>query len=92
MSLDFELSKDDMARIDSLDGGMHSIDNQIREPVNTDRLLSELVYKNFSGINYTRKYKLFGFIPFLKIMRKSSRVIRCYLFGIQILKIETKPS
>lgn len=38
-----------------------------------------------------KRYKLFGCIPFLSIAKKSKSLTRCYLFGLQFCKIETKP-
>ena len=89
---DFELSSDDIERIDSLDGGMHSIDNQARPPINVDQLLNECASRYFyRSINYTRVYNLLGFIPILKETKYRWNKTKWFLFGcIPILKIKTK--
>ena len=40
--------------------------------------------------NYIKTYKLFGFIPFFKKYKESKRISRYYLFGLPVLKTDTK--
>lgn len=91
---DITLSSKDMDFLDSLDGGEYS-GHDVNEiaPIgqmttrNFKHLLQQLAfYKN----KHTKKYKLFGCITFLKIVKESNRITRCYLLGIPILKIDTK--
>lgn len=83
---DFEISKEDMEKIDALDGGMHSIDNSIQPQLNAH----EIVNLFFTGESYVKKYKLFNVIPILKQRCKRGKV-RWYLFGfIPLLKITKK--
>lgn len=88
----FEISAEDMERINSLDGGMHSIDNQVRPPISPDKVVDECVSRMFyRGINYTRVYKLFNLIPILKEKRYHWDKTKWFLFGfIPLLKITTK--
>ena len=91
---DINISSEDMDYLDSLDGGEYS-GHDIAEiapigqmPVRDFKNLLPLI--SSSNETCTKKYKLFGCITFLKIVKESKRITRCYLFGIPILKIDTK--
>lgn len=89
---DFNLSQDEISRIDSLDGGMHSIDNQVRPAINTEQVLQELVRRIFyKAITYERTYKLFGIFPILKQRKYNWNKTKWFLFGIiPLFKCYTK--
>ncbi len=84
---DFEISNEDMLQIDSLDGGMHSIDNTIQEPLNAREMVNLIT----NNKNFIKKYRLFGFIPVLTQKKKNNSSTKWYLFGfIPLLKVSTK--
>lgn len=80
--LSFEISSEDMQLLDNLDCGEWS-------NTHDDKLYkrNELQVKN---TKYTRDFKLFSFISFLKEYKESNRITRWYFFGVPFLKVDTK--
>lgn len=79
---DFEISDEDMQMIAALDNKFHwySAYGNYFEAKKEDE--NEMIYN--------KKVKLFGFIPFLEVKKENNRITRCYMFGIPLLKIDTK--
>ncbi len=73
---DFELSADDVKLLDGLDGGEFSNWHHDGIVPKTDSS------KEFSPAQYTRKYKLFGFVPFLTEKKYRWNKTKWFLFGI----------
>lgn len=79
----FELTESDMLKLDSLDGGEWS-------NMHDDSLFTKKTQTVQKENNYIKTYKLFGFIPFFKKYKESKRITRYYLFGLPVLKTDTK--
>lgn len=79
----FELQEEDMKILDNLDGGDWS-------NMHDDSLIHFVKPKEKEISSYCKIYKLFGFIPFLKLIQKGNRLSYWYLFGIKIVKIDKK--
>ena len=76
---DFELSEDDMKLLDGLDGGEFS--NWHHDGIKPIKMVPE-VEQEYKPVKYTRKYKLFGFIPFLVEKKYRWNKTKWFLFGI----------
>ena len=80
----FSLSSDDMELLNQL-----KPDNYARGHTSDVVPIGMMPFKSYQSYffskDYVKKYKLFGFIPFLKIKRYN-QTIKWFLFGIPILK------
>ena len=86
----FQLTNEEIEYFNTLDGGMHSIDNQMIPPLDGNAVVQKLKFESFyRPQTYKRTYKLFGIIPFLtKTLYHWNKTV-WRLFGIPILKIKT---
>ncbi len=76
----FEINSADMKKLDDLDGGEFS-HNHEGEPIEEAIKSKQIEIK---------KYKMFGFLPFMKKYKKNRRITKYYLFGIPIVKTDKK--
>lgn len=87
---DIEISEDDIMRLDALNNGEFS--NWHHDGIKPIRMIPETMLYSANNTNafYDKAYKLFGFIPIFRKKRESNRITRYSIFGIPILKIDTK--
>lgn len=83
----FELSEQDMKLLDGLDGGEFS--NWHHDGIKPIKMVPAET-NEYKPVKYTRKYKLFNFIPFLVEKKYRWNKTKWFLFGIPILKIVKK--
>lgn len=84
---DFAISSEDMLLLDSLDGGEFS--NWHHDGIKPMKMVPA-DSQEYKPVKYTRKYKLFGFIPFLVEKKYRWNKTKWFLFGIPVLKIIKK--
>ena len=76
---DFELSEEDIKLLDGLDGGEFS--NWHHDGIKPIKMVPEME-QEYKPKKYIRKYKLFGFIPFLVEKKYRWNKTKWFLFGI----------
>ena len=76
---DFAISSEDMLLLDSLDGGEFS--NWHHDGIKPMKMVPA-DSQEYKPVKYTRKYKLFGFIPFLVEKKYRWNKTKWFLFGI----------
>lgn len=88
---DFELSDEDMQKIDAIKSCYYGIRLDADVPV------GDLAKSRYFGImekylnrTYQKTYKLFGLVPFFKKIKKKPNTIKYYLFGIPVCKVKIK--
>ncbi len=91
---DFQISKEDMDRINKIPDK----NDELRGHTEKSRalgcvprhVLDDMFDRILNKCPYEKKYKLFGFIPFLRVKKINNRICNYYLFGLRILKTDTK--
>lgn len=87
----FELSDEDMKKLNSIKpcyNGIRLDEAVLVGDLSKSRYFS--ILENYINRTYSKNFKLFGVIPFFKIIRKNANEVVYYLFNIPICKTEIK--